>query len=106
MTDNEELDYDVRIMHGLTLGILFISWFLGPFATSEGIIPSELNPLLQTDLMVIHPPVVFSYYALCIATASVAMSGVIHKKSAKEIHDLQLHWARAAFLIGTIGIGL
>ena len=106
MTDNEELDYDVRIMHGFTLGILFISWFLGPFATSEGIIPSELNPLLQTDLMVIHPPVVFSYYALCIATASVAMSGVIHKKSAKEIHDLQLHWARAAFLIGTIGIGL
>ena len=106
MTDNEELDYDVRIMHGFTLGILFISWFLGPFATSEGIILSELNPLLQTDLMVIHPPVVFSYYALCIATASVAMSGVIHKKSAKEIHDSQLHWARAAFLIGTIGIGL
>lgn len=106
MTDREELDYDVRIMHGFTLGILFISWFLGPFEVSEGVIPSELNPLLQTDLMVIHPPVVFSYYALCIATASVAMGGVIHQKSAKEIHDAQLHWARAAFFIGTIGIGL
>ena len=106
MTNKEEIDYDVRIMHGFTLGILFISWFLAPFEDSEGIIPSELNPLLQTDLMVIHPPIVFSYYALCIATASVAMSGVIHQKSAKEIHDEQLHWARAAFLIGTIGIGL
>ena len=106
MTDNEEIDYDVRIMHGFTLGILFISWFLAPFEGSEGVIPSELNPLLQTDLMVIHPPIVFSYYALCIATASVAMSGVIRQKSAKEIHDEQLHWARAAFLVGTIGIGL
>ena len=106
MTDKEELDYDVRIMHGFSLGIFFISWFLRPFEGSEGVIPSELNPLLQTDLMVIHPPVVFSYYALCIATASVAMGGIIHQKSAKEIHDAQLHWARAAFVIGTIGIGL
>ena len=106
MTDREELDYDVRIMHGFTLGILFISWFLRPFEGSEGIIPSELNPLLQTDLMVIHPPVVFSYYALCIATASVAMGGIIHQKSAKEIHDAQLHWARAAYFVGTIGMGL
>jgi len=106
MTNKEELDYDVRIMHGFTLGILFISWFLRPFEDSTGVIPSELNPLLQTDLMVIHPPVVFSYYALCIATASVALCGIIRKKTAKEIHNEQLHWARAAFLIGTIGIGL
>ena len=106
MTDTDELDYDIRIMHGFSLGIFFISWFLRPFAESNGIDPSELNPLLQTDLMVIHPPIVFSYYALCIATASVAMCGVIRHKSAKEIHDAQLHWARAAFLIGTIGIGL
>ena len=73
MTEKDMLDYDVRIMHGFTLGILIISWFLDPFADSTGVIPSELNPLLQTDLMVIHPPVVFFYYALCIATAAVAM---------------------------------
>ena len=106
MTEKDTLDYDVRIMHGFTLGILVISWFLDPFADSAGVIPSELNPLLQTDLMVIHPPVVFFYYALCIATAAVAMGGVISGKSAKDIHESQLLWARAGFLAGTIGIGL
>ena len=106
MTEKDTLDYDVRIMHGFTLGILVISWFLDPFADSTGVISSELNPLLQTDLMVIHPPVVFFYYALCIATAAVAMGGVISGKSAKDIHESQLHWARAGFLAGTIGIGL
>ena len=106
MTEKDTLDHDVRIMHGFTLGILVISWFLDPFADSTGVISSELNPLLQTDLMVIHPPVVFFYYALCIATAAVAMGGVISGKSAKEIHESQLHWARAGFLAGTIGIGL
>ena len=106
MTEKDELDYDVRIMHGFTLGILLISWFLDPFADSAGVTPSELNPLLQTDLMVIHPPVVFFYYSLCIATAASAMGGIISGKSAKEIHDSQLHWARAAFFAGTIGIGL
>ena len=106
MTEKDTLDYDVRIMHGFTLGILVISWFLDPFADSAGVIPSELNPLLQTDLMVIHPPVVFFYYALCIATAAVAMGGVISGKSAKDIHESQLHWARAGFLAGTVGIGL
>ena len=106
MTEKEILDYDVRIMHGFNLGILLISWFLDPFADSAGVTPSELNPLLQTDLMVIHPPVVFFYYSLCIATAASAMGGIISGKSAKEIHESQLHWARAAFFAGTIGIGL
>ena len=106
MTEKDTLDYDVRIMHGFTLGILVISWFLDPFADSTGVISSELNPLLQTALIVIHPPVVFFYYAFCIATAAVAMGGVISGKSAKEIHESQLHWARAGFLAGTIGIGL
>jgi len=106
MTEKDALDYDVRIMHSFTLGILLISWFLGPFADSAGVTPSELNPLLQTDLMVIHPPVVFFYYSLCLATAAAAMGGIISGKSAKEIHESQLHWARAAFFAGTIGIGL
>tara|TARA_Y100000996_G_scaffold414951_1_gene407515 strand:- start:1610 stop:3991 length:2382 start_codon:yes stop_codon:yes gene_type:complete len=106
MTEKEALDNEVRIMHAFTLGILIIAWFLDPFADSTGVAPSELNPLLQTDLMVIHPPVVFFYYALCLATAASAMGGIIDGKSVKEIHHSQLHWARAAFLAGTIGIGL
>tara|TARA_B100000900_G_scaffold77862_1_gene62371 strand:- start:1421 stop:3802 length:2382 start_codon:yes stop_codon:yes gene_type:complete len=106
MSEKDTLDYDVRIMHGFIFIILLISWFLDPFADSKGVTPSELNPLLQTDLMVIHPPVVFLYYALCIATAASVMGGIINQKPSKEIHQSQLHWARAAFFAGTIGIGL
>ncbi len=96
---------EVRIMHGWVLALLVLSWLLEPFAAATGG-QGELHPLLQTDLMVIHPPVVFSYYALCLATASVALAGVLRRDSADAIHAAQLHWARAGFVLGSIGIGL
>ena len=41
---------------------------LNPFAENPlGLRGSGLNELLQTDLMVIHPPLVFLAYSLCIA---------------------------------------
>ena len=96
---------EVRIMHVLIASILLLSWLLDPFAAA-GQQQGELHPLLQTDLMVIHPPIVFAYYSLCLATASVAIAGVIRQDSSESIHNSQLYWARAAFLVGTIGIGL
>ena len=96
---------EVRIMHGWVLALLVLAWLLEPFAAATGG-QGELHPLLQTDLMVIHPPVVFSYYALCLATASVALAGVLRRDSADAIHAAQLHWARAGFVLGSIGIGL
>ena len=96
---------EVRIMHVLVASILLLSWLLDPFAAA-GQQQGELHPLLQTDLMVIHPPIVFAYYSLCLATASVAIAGVIRQDSSESIHNSQLYWARAAFLVGTIGIGL
>ena len=96
---------EVRILHILVVSIILVSWLLEPFAPA-GLQQGELHPLLQTDLMVIHPPIVFAYYSLCLATASVAMAGVLRRDSSEAIHESQLYWARAAFLVGTIGIGL
>lgn len=96
---------EVKLMHGCTAAIILISWILTPFAESTGW-RGTLNPLLQTDLMVIHPPVVFAYYSLCLAVASIALAGLIKGHEARRVHEAQLHWARAGFLIGTIGIGL
>ena len=96
---------EIRIMHVLVASIILVSWLLEPFAPA-GLQQGELHPLLQTDLMVIHPPIVFAYYSLCLATASVAIAGVLRHDSSESIHESQLYWARAAFLVGTIGIGL
>ncbi|HJM77549.1 MAG: cytochrome c biogenesis protein CcsA [Candidatus Thalassarchaeaceae archaeon] len=104
--DSDPIPLEVRLMHGWTALLLALSLLLEPFAGSESAERGELNPLLQTDLMVIHPPVVFVYYALCLATASIALAGVLRSDRARDIHAAQLHWARSAFLFGTIGIGL
>ena len=97
---------EVAIMHAWTAFLLVLSAMLGPFESTISSTSSGLNPLLQTDLMVIHPPVVFAFYSLCIATASIAMAGIIRKDTSKSIHESQIFWARAGFVIGTIGIGL
>ena len=95
----------LRILHSWILYLLFISWLLDPFSSYKGI-DGELNPLLQTNLMVIHPPIVFAYYSLCIAVASIAISGIIQKLPNETIHSDLIPWARAGFFVGTLGIGL
>ena len=97
---------EVRIMHTWVGFILLLSLLLGPFDETTSSSASGLNPLLQTDLMVIHPPVVFAFYSLCIATSSVVIAGIIRRDSPITIHKSQLYWARAGFVVGTIGIGL
>ena len=101
-------EYDnllLRILHSWILYLLFVSWLLKPFSPYQGI-DGELNPLLQTNLMVIHPPIVFGYYSLCIAVASIALSGIIQKFPNETIHSNLIPWARAGFFVGTLGIGL
>ena len=101
-------EYDnllLRILHSWILYLLFVSWLLNPFSPYQGI-DGELNPLLQTNLMVIHPPIVFGYYSLCIAVASIALSGIIQKFPNETIHSNLIPWARAGFFVGTLGIGL
>ena len=96
----------IRVMHSWTSSLLLVSAGLRPFAPAAPGSSGEISPLLQTDLMVIHPPVVFVYYSLCMATASIAMSGLIRSRPSKETHDSMIRWARYSFLAGTVGIGL
>jgi len=107
MSRNKKLDITtIRIMHFWTAILLLVSVFLQPFSASKSGIMGEISPLLQTDLMVIHPPVVFIYYSLCLATASIALSGLIRGNPPEETHHSMVPWARYSFLAGTVGIGL
>ena len=95
----------LRLSVGFTGTLIGLSVLLDPFAPATGI-NDQLNPLLQTDLMVIHPPIVFAFYTLCIIPALVSVSGSILGSDQTSIHEATLPWSRAAFVVGTAGIGL
>lgn len=97
---------EVRVMHGWTSAILLICFVMRPFRSSQNLIGGELNPLLQTDLMVVHPPIVFGYYSLCLATASIGIAGLLRGDSPEKTHEKLIQWARYSFVVGTLGIGL
>ena len=94
------------VLHFLILMILFIALLLQPFEFDPDATRHELNVYLQTDLMVIHPPIVFSFYAFCLLVSSIALEGMINGSESHSIHEEQLPAARAAFFTGTVGIGL
>ena len=94
------------VLHFLILMILFIALLLQPFEFDPDATRHELNVYLQTDLMVIHPPIVFSFYAFCLLVGSIAFEGMINGSESHSIHEEQLPAARAAFFTGTVGIGL
>ena len=104
--DNKLDSTTIRIMHSWTAILLLVASVLRPFSPADSGSSGEISPLLQTDLMVIHPPVVFVYYSLCLATASIALSGLIRAIPSEETHSSMIRWARYSFLAGTVGIGL
>ena len=107
MSRDQRLDSTtIRIMHSWIAILLFVSAGLRPFSPADSSSVGEISPLLQTDLMVIHPPVVFVYYSLCLATASIALSGLIRAIPPEVTHASMIRWARYSFLAGTVGIGL
>ena len=96
----------LRLMHGFTLLLLLISMTLDPFAENPlGLKGSGLNELLQTDLMVIHPPLVFLAYSLCIALAATSLA-ILQYGDDADIDKRMLHQTRPGLLIATLGIGL
>ncbi|MBJ61542.1 MAG: hypothetical protein CMB54_06495 [Euryarchaeota archaeon] len=94
------------ILHLMTFCLFFIAFLLEPFALDNSPPRSELNVFLQTDLMVIHPPIVFAFYALCLVVSSLAMEGILNETNPLKTHQDVLPLARAAFFAGTLGIGL
>ncbi len=82
------------------MGLLFILVRENPFimlgntpADGEG-----LNPLLQDDWMVIHPPVMFVGYALTAVPFSFAMAA-LWKRDFKDWAARAFPWTLAAFLV-------
>ncbi|CAI8390165.1 MAG: Cytochrome c-type biogenesis protein CcmF [Euryarchaeota archaeon UBA443] len=96
----------LRLMHGFTLLLLLIAMTLDPFAENPlGLKGVGLNELLQTDLMVIHPPLIFLAYSLCIALAATGLA-ILQYDDDAEIDKRMLHQTRPGILIATLGIGL
>ena len=96
----------LRLVHGFSLLLLVISLILDPFKANENEwIGRGLNELLQTDLMVIHPPLVFLSYSLCLHIAAISISS-FYSGNSENIQQRILTIARPALFFATLGIGL
>jgi cytochrome c biogenesis factor len=96
----------LRLIHGFSLLLLVISLILDPFKANETEwIGRGLNELLQTDLMVIHPPLVFLSYSLCLHLTAISISS-FYSSNSEEIQNRILTVARPALFFATLGIGL
>ena len=97
-----------RLHLGFTSFLLLVGFALGPFAsTPEGWTEHGrpgLNALLQTDLMIIHPPLVFAFYTLSMGVGFHAIAMMLAPDRLDRERVLGL--ARPAFFVGTLGIGL
>ena len=101
--------FRMLFFHGFSVFLLFLAWSMGAFdaAINPDAPRSQLNELLQTNLMVIHPPIIFLYYSFCIALTSIVLANIFDPNSKLDsLKDSLIHLARPALLVGTLGIGL
>ena len=96
----------LRLVIGFATLLLLIALKLNPFSPTPSDATSRpgLNALLQTDLMVIHPPVIFAFYTLCVGVGAHAISSMLI--SGAPARERILHLARPALWVGTLGVGL
>ena len=95
----------LRLVYGFNLLLLLLAWNLDPFKASTGNgVGQGLNELLQTDLMVIHPPLIFLAYSLCLHISAVALSSMFGDSDG--IKQRMLHIVRPGLFVSTLGIGL
>ena len=99
----------LRLMHGMALLLLLLAACLDPFRKTNN--PDwaspGLNAFLQTDLMVIHPPLIFLFYSFCIAIGATALSALLNSdEGTSGVKDQLLNRARPAILFGVLSIGL
>ncbi|GIS43632.1 MAG: hypothetical protein Ct9H90mP16_07020 [Candidatus Poseidoniales archaeon] len=103
---HEQHKLRIRLLVGFSMLLLLISLMMNPFRSTPADAFSRpgLNALLQTDLMVIHPPVVFAYYTLCIGVGVHAITAMLIPGA--PARDRILYLARPALWVGTLGVGL
>ncbi len=96
----------IRLLVVFSMLLLSIALMMNPFRStpSDAFGRPGLNALLQTDLMVIHPPVVFAYYTLCVGVGVHAITAMLIPGA--PARDRILHLARPALWVGTLGVGL
>ena len=96
----------IRLLVGFSMLLMLIALMMNPFRSTpnDAFGRPGLNALLQTDLMVIHPPVVFAYYTLCIGVGVHAITAMLIPGA--PARDRILHLARPALWVGTLGVGL
>lgn len=95
----------VGLLGGFAALLMLLATHLKPFtATLPGSLPGELSPLLQTDLMVVHPPLVFLAYAYCLSIAATAIASVGHEDPG--LLERLIRQARPGFFVTTLAIGL
>ena len=101
-----------KILDGFILCLLLIAVSLNPFRLTPEhtlIISAGLNPLLQTNLMVIHPPLIFAFYSSCVWIGCITISYMFKEynswSSAEFLENLRLP-ATISFGLGSLGIGL
>jgi cytochrome c biogenesis factor len=95
----------LRMVHGFSLLLLLNAQTLDPFKEVSPFFPGRgLNELLQTDLMVIHPPLIFLAYSFCLHSAAVALSSML--KTSSGIKERMLTTVRPGLFVATLGIGL
>jgi len=63
-----------------------------------------LNPLLQTELMIIHPPIVFLAYGFLAMPFAAALAYLL--TGHKDWLSYSLKWSRIGWVFLTLGIGL
>ena len=96
----------LRISHVMSLTLLLVSFSLDPFKPSPEFFQRVgLNPLLQTNLMIIHPPLIFLTYALCLHLTAIALAAAYTNETG-NLGERMLHLARPGLLVATLGIGL
>lgn len=100
-----------RLGHGVTLLLLLVAAGLEPFqrstAQQQASVTGGMNPLLQTDLMVIHPPLVFLFYSIALATSIHVLARILSPGGDDSTLGRRLTpSARLSLVVGTIAIGL
>ena len=96
----------LRFHYGMMILLLLIAISLKPFEELVSPIRSQgLNPLLQTDLMVIHPPLIFLAYSYCLLLATIGLSSIFSYEDS-NLKQRIIPILRPAFFITTLGIGL
>ena len=98
--------FRIRLHLGFSIILFLIAMYLNPFrfTPDPNLTRPGLNALLQTNLMVIHPPAVFAFYTLCIGVGLHAITAML--VSGLPARNRILHLARPALFVGTLGVGL